>query len=209
MILKTVAAEYVFEWADARGSAPAPAGGYWEFAELAFGSNQQALLFLRRFSALYEYRSLLNEKFPGQTFRWGIAEIEAKLADLLAKRRLVVTRRWRRATGSVTATAEATKVPRKEVAERSEPAEPATFLPNHDPNAQAETLADAANDGEAFCEECEKARQAAVSAAPASPPEPSEFSPNHDGDAQAAALTAASKNGVPFCEECEKAKQAA
>lgn len=207
MILETQSVQHVFYWSADGAPELGRAAAVWESAELGFGSSQQALLFLRRFAALHEFRGLLNGQFPGQTFRWRNDEVIAKVADLLVKKRLTVQKRWKRATSSIATYAEGTKVPRREVVEKSEPTEPPTFLPNHDGPTQAEALASAASGGDAFCEECEKARQQmAASKAPIEPQEPS-FQPNHDGDAQAKSLTDASKDGAPFCEECEKARQ--
>ncbi len=211
MIIESQSAQHIFFWKEDGAPSLEEDSGTWEFAELGFGSTQQALLFLRRFGALSEFRSLLTERFPGQVHRWQIAELLAKVADLLVKKRLCVQKRWKRATAAVATHGEATKVARREVADKFDPREPPTFLPNHDGPNQAATLADAASGGEPFCEECEKARvQMAGPPAPAEPQEPS-FPPNHDNDAQAKSLIDASKDGTPFCEECarEQAQQAA
>lgn len=216
ILIELQSAQYFFYWKEEAQSLPVPEV-LWENAEVGFGSPQQAIQFVRRFAALVEFRTLLGQAFPGQTYRWKIDEIHKKLADLLVQRRLRVWKRWRRATGPSVAVAEAAKVQRREVVERSEPSEPPTFLGNHDGPSQAEALANAASGGDPFCEECEKARQQMQQSSSSSAAEEEEeeeaksasFPPNHDGNSQAKSLIDASAEGVPFCEECEKARQQA
>jgi hypothetical protein len=68
--------------------------------------------------------------------------------------------------------------------------------------AQALALRQAAQDGLAFCEECEKAQAEFEDL----PPEPEPFA-STDVAAQADALRQAAVDGVPFCEECERARR--
>ena len=209
MIVRQGSVEYVFYWAGT--SIPpfgASSGQKHEEAALGFGSEQQAVLFLRRFPELYELRRLIAQRFPRQSHTWRNEDLYRKIAVELVGKRLKVLKRWVPAVGSAPALSTATKVPRREVVERTEPAEPPTFLSNHDNDAQSQTLIGAASGGEPFCEECEKARLAAktYTGTAAEPPEPDSFAPNSDGDAQAETLIAAARDGVPFCEECEKAR---
>ena len=127
--INSQSAEYIFFWPEDRNpDMPDHDPGIWELAEMPFGSSQQAVLFVRRFNALMEFRGLLNQKFPGQTFQWRIEEIHNKLAELLARGRLRVLKRWKRATGSPAAAADAPKAVRREApAEQREQAEPPTL----------------------------------------------------------------------------------
>lgn len=210
MILRQGSAEYVFYWAGSE--APPFSGGNakHEEAALGFGSEQQAILFLRRFPDLFELRRFISRRYSRESHLWRTDDLFRKVAGELVRKRLKVLKRWIPAEASPPTAAPPTKVPRKEAVERPEPVEPATFLSNHDNDAQSQTLLGAASDGEPFCEECEKARRAAqtFTGVGAEPPEPDSLPPNSDGDAQAETLIAAARDGVPFCEECEKARQA-
>jgi diadenosine tetraphosphatase ApaH/serine/threonine PP2A family protein phosphatase len=88
---------------------------------------------------------------------------------------------------------------------------PAAVSSTTDAAATAQALKDAAQSGIPFCEECEKAKQAAKKAAPP-PAVPEEVdagvSQNTDAAATAQALQNAASTGTPFCAECEKARQA-
>ena len=145
MIVESQSIQHIFYWSEDGAPEPAEGETAWESAELGFGSPRQAILFLRRFANLHEFRALLNEKFPGQTFRWQIDEIFARLADLMTRKRLCVQKRWKRATSSIASASNAAKVPRREAVEASEPKEQPTFLPSNDGAAQAGALNDAAS----------------------------------------------------------------
>jgi hypothetical protein len=210
MIIKQGSTEYLFYWA----GTPVPPSSMSKFEEapLGFGSEQQAILFLRRFSELFGLRRLIAHRFPKQSHTWRNDDLHRKVAAELAAKRLKVLKRWEPAESSPPTVAPPTRVPRREVVEQPAPNEPPTFLSNHDNDVQSEALIDAAMGGEPFCEECEKAkREAQASSRPPAEPaaEPDSMPPNHDGDAQAKTLIAAARDGVPFCEECEKARQQA
>jgi hypothetical protein len=209
IILTSLSGEYIFYWKEDGPPQGNDNQGFVQFAEIGFGSPQQALMFLRRFGALAEYKEMLSQRFPGQVYRWRTSELEARIADLLVKKRICVLKRWMVAPGAPTAQGGPVgRVERRPVVERTEPAEPPTFLANHDGPSQAAALLAAAIGGEPFCEECEKARQQqqapASSATSEAPQEPS-FPPDHNNDAQARTLIEASEEGVPFCEECNQA----
>ncbi len=209
MIIAKQNTEIVFYWADAGGKPDqSRLTKAFEEAQLGFGSTQQAVLFLRRYPELFSFRQLLNERYAGQGQVYRLEDLYQKLAADMVRRRLCVIKRWLPAVGSSSTLGAATVVPRREAVERTEPAEPPTFLPNNNNDAQAETLAGAASDGEPFCEECEKARLQAEASTGIPEPEPASFPPNHDGDSQSKTLIDAAKDGVPFCEECEKARLA-
>jgi hypothetical protein len=161
--IETQSTEYIFYWAGEESELPT-SGAETGTAEIAFGSEAQALQFLRRFPGLFEFRTLLQQRNPGLVYRWRNEDILGKVAECLIERRLLVMKRWRQATvsqPSASGAAGAVKVARREV-ESAEPAEPPTFLNNHDGDAQAQTLIEAAEHGTPFCEECPKAsRQAA------------------------------------------------
>jgi len=74
-----------------------------------------------------------------------------------------------------------------------------------DLGAQAQAMLEASRGGMAFCEECEKAKQAAAAAEADAAGEDDDVAAL-DVAAQALTMTTASSKGVPFCEECEKAK---
>jgi hypothetical protein len=207
MIITRQTTEYVFYWAGSQPDRTRILGSV-DFAEVAFSSPQQAVLFLRRFSELFEFRKLLELRFPGQVYRWRIDDIFNKLGELMAKKQLLVVKRWVPAEGPSRAELTPLPMPRRQAPERAVQPEPATFLSNHDGDAQAEALENASSSGEAFCEECERLAAAQRQPSPPAPPEES-FQPDHDGDAQAAVLINAAAEGVPFCEECEKARRAA
>lgn len=212
MILRQGAVEYVFYWAGT--SAPpfvAANGAQHEEAPLGFGSEQQAMLFLRRFHELFDLRRLIGQRFPRQFHAWRNEDLYRKAAVELTAKRLKVLKRWVPAVASPPAFAPPTKVPRRASVEHVEPVEPPTFLSNHDNDVQSDTLVGAASDGEPFCEECEKARLGAktTTGTAAEPAEPDSLAPNSDGDAQAETMIAAARDGIPFCEECEKARQQA
>jgi hypothetical protein len=153
-------------------------------------------------------------------------EVRDALADLLARRRLLVFELQRRQT----------PLPDDEVAEEAGPAplgaeetllwidvevtppallflqtevEPPPYEPppleppySVDPKAQVAALKAASARGAPFCEECEKAkRELAAAKAKEEAEDPV------DAPTQAAALKGASARGAPFCEECEKAKR--
>jgi len=210
MIIVREQMEYAFYWSDG-GSPPKTrlTRAVIEESELGFGSLQQGLLFLRRFSNLMEFRQLLGQRYPGQVSRWRLDEIFDKLATELTRKRLRVIKRWMPAEGPIRNNSAPLVVPRRAPATFSEPPEPPTFLSNHNPEAQAETLGEAATDGEPFCEECEKARNTprAFTGIPETETKEVEtFNEDHDADTQSEALTTAGTDGTPFCEECEKLK---
>jgi hypothetical protein len=210
MILRQGSAEYVFHWAGTEAPPFNSGNAKYEEAALGFGSEQQAILFLRRLPDLFELRRFISQRYSRESHLWRTEDLFRKMAGELVRKRVKVLKRWIPAESSPAVSAPPTKVPRKEAVDRQELAEPPTFLSNHDNDAQSQTLLDAASDGEPFCEECEKARRAAqpFTGGAAEPPEPDSLPPNSDGDAQAETLIAAARDGVPFCEECEKARQA-
>ena len=183
---------------------------------MLFVSDSQATFFLRRFSQIWEFRKLLNHETSVNTSAWNLEQVFKGLSGHLRTRRLRIEKRWQPGPSTKTYVEAVLVVPRKEVVDRAPEQEPSTFPAQHDPAAQSETLAGAAEDGAPFCEECEKARLEQLANSPPSPPpqppakpDPPSFPENHDAAAQAKTLSEAADEGVPFCEECEKARQAA
>lgn len=209
----------------------------YEFLEpeelLDFSSLDEAVRFLRPFLADESTRGrildLANERFEGVR---GAADEEAILRELAFQ---LVSGRFRIAFAGPTI--------KPEVAMPVEPPPPppppksppppqkkkeSSDTEGVDPASQADTLKRAAEEGQPFCEECEKAKKALeekmqLTPPPpptAPPPEPAPRSVFHaptpspgppmdvDPEAQANTLKRAAENGVPFCEECERARQA-
>ncbi|MBS1831335.1 MAG: hypothetical protein JST65_01400 [Acidobacteria bacterium] len=195
--------EYAFYWSDGGTPPPCRLAGQHRISEVGFGSPQQATQFLRTLQQPHEFRMLLSERFPGQTFRWRFEELIAKMADLMVRRRLLVIKRWTPAEGGVRSVDTATPAAPRRATEFAPATESDTFAGNHDGDAQAETLLEAASNAEPFCEECEKARRASR---PLPPPEPLEdpLPPDNDDVKQAQTLTDAASSGAAFCEECAK-----
>ena len=171
MIITRQTTEYVFYWAGMQPDRTRIMGSV-DFAEVAFSSPQQAVLFLRRFSELFEFRKLLELRFPGQVYRWRIDDIFNKLGELMAKKQLLVIKRWIPAEGPSRAELIPQPMPRRQATEQAAQPEPPTFLSNHDGDAQADALAGASASGEPFCEECERLAAAArQQSSPTPPPE--------------------------------------
>ena len=215
------ASKYCFYW---RGDAPLPpeppGAGEPRSMMLQFSSESQARFLLQQLQQHAGFRRLSASDSFADHIRWTPDQILSHLARQLATGRLLVERRWRHMPSAPSTKLSRVVVPRKtKTSDSPAPADPPTFPPQHDPGSQAETLADAAEDGVPFCEECERARQKLASSTPPpaqtpaaipppSPPEKS-FPANHDAVAQAKSLSDAAKSGIPFCEECEKARKQA
>lgn len=195
--------EYAFYWADGGKPPETRLPGQHQTSQVGFGSPQQAQQFLRTFHAPHEFRALLSERFPGQTYRWRLEDVVVKMADLMVRGRLLVIKRWTPAEGGVRGGGAATPYVPRRAAEFAPVTEGDTFPGNHDGDAQAQALLDAASSCEPFCEECEKARRASQ---PLPPPEPVEDPLPEDNDdvQQAQTLSDAAASGTAFCEECAK-----
>ncbi|BDC48683.1 hypothetical protein F183_A09990 [Bryobacterales bacterium F-183] len=209
MIISRQYFEYAFYWADGGKPPASRLAGQIQTAQVGFGSPQQAQQFLRTFHEPHEFRMLLSQRFPGQTYRWRLDELTGKMADLLVKRRLLVIKRWTPAEGGVRGQSAATPAAPRRPIEFAPATESDTFAGNHDPDSQANTLSNAAQDATPFCEECEKSRLAATP--PPEPPAETESSDLEENDQkqQAAALANAASSGAAFCEECAKLAAAA
>jgi hypothetical protein len=195
---------------------------------LVFRDQASALAFLSRHTPqATRARSLLAAHSNMPVELLNDFEVRDALADLLARRRLLVFELQRRQSSLPDDEAEETPGPAPLGAEETllwidvEVAPPALlFLQTEvepppyeappleppysvDPKAQVAALKAASARGAPFCEECEKAKreQAAAKAKEEAAEDPV------DAPAQAAALKTASARGAPFCEECEKAKR--
>ena len=216
------ASKYCFYW---RGDAPPPpepdGPGQPRSMILQFSSESHARFLLQQLQQHAGFRGLAASDRSADPIRWSPDQILSHLARQLATGRLLVERRWRQMPAGPSNQISRVVVPRKtNTVDATTTADPPTFPPQHDPGSQAQTLADAADDGAPFCEECERARQQLASSPPPAqapapipppppPPEKSFPSANHDAKAQAKTLSEAAASGVPFCEECEKARQQA
>jgi len=214
--------------------------GYWRWKLFRWNDHPNpyrnrsdlALTWLSQFqsnpTAMAEFQSLLSNSMTGGYAPTDQAQILQQLADKMATGEILLSVEL---CGSVALTPLALPIesapdlselpPGKPAppapAPASDPPAESTLGPNSDPVAQAEALKDAAVSGEPFCEECEKAAQAAAKKAEKAgpPPEPADvpvestFSPENDAPAQVQALKQAAEKGVFFCEECEKARKAA
>lgn len=161
-------------------------------------------------------RELLGlQSHAGQASHMTDAEVVERLATQITAHRLYVyAEPIRRATIAVA------EQPQTEEALGPAPL-PAAEEPVDDTldvPAQVAVMREAAREGKPFCEECEKARLDAASAASGKAPLPAlaESAPTPAADpyadtdvaAQAATMRSAAQDGTPFCEECEKARLA-
>lgn len=203
MLISRQQFEYAFYWADGGQPPPSRLPGQHQTVQVGFGSPQQARQFLRTFQQPHEFRVLLTQRFPGQTFRWRLEEIVVKMADLMVRQRLLVIKRWTPAEGGVRSAGASTPYVPRRAQEFAPASENDTFPPNHDSDAQAETLLNAASNAEPFCEECEKARRAAQ-AYPQAEVQDDPLPEDNDDVKQAQTLSEAAATGAAFCEECAK-----
>ena len=215
------ASKYHFYWRGEAPPDPEPDGpGQPRSILLQFSSDSQARFLLQQLQQSAEFRRLAASDRSADPVRWSPDQVLSHLARQLATGRLLVQRRWRQMPAAPSAQISRTVVPRKTTqADAPSPVDPPTFPPQHDPGSQAETLADAAEDGAPFCEECERARQQLTATPQPSPPPPAlatvpppaenSFPANHDAEAQARTLTDSAISGFPFIEMCERPQAAA
>ncbi len=167
---------------------------------LSFNTARRLLGVPASASRMRELRALLATRSPASVVsRMTDAEVVEHLASRIATRSLhVYTEEASRVAyrGAQQPEALDDALAPMSLREVDEPAND-----NLDVPAQVAVMKDAARDGTPFCEECEKARLAALEDAP-------EPFADTDVPAQAAAMRSAAEDGAPFCEECEKARLA-
>ncbi len=225
-----------YSWADARdldGIQP-HSRVYQQGLLIRFPDPQSARNFLHRFTfdaaVLAVFRGVLAEELsPAQVMHLNDQALLSQVAQRLVTGGLKILCRNRQVFKKSGAKVTGGPTPRQAEAARKaeQPAQPAPTPAPPPPEAeespppaaadasaalaQAATLKKAAEEGEPFCEECEKARQQqaqenAQEPPPAAPPQSGEKE-QLAAEAKAAMLEDAAEQGAPFCEECEKAKR--
>ena len=150
-------------------------GGYpvfhflWRHYSREFRDRNLALQFLGRFrndaAAMAEMRRLVAERaWDTDVSRLTDDQVLDQIAALITSGVLLVGYEWERAWGKAApeeeeAPAQAATGPAR--SKRTAEEESSTFGDAHDGSAQASELRSAAESGTPFCEECERARQAA------------------------------------------------
>ena len=166
--------KYIFCWCGLQHRAlPSPGGKQSTNSQfMTFANPLQASAFLRNLpGGSGDLRLLLREKIGLEVMRYDQNQVFNQVATALCNKSLMVEQRGPNPATSNNGTASASSrsngrsvMPRKDPSvdafANTATAESAMFFGTHDPKDQAAVLLEASKNGAAFCEECEKARQA-------------------------------------------------